>query len=1204
MSNPTLLVPIQVHALVVNTKVRQLPFRRWRMNYHQLEKFASPDPDAFDGEIETSFDKPKNEGVYLHWTLPATLRHGVQNRETGKIEFPLVPNRWLVMRFSGTLDNRAAKAWVIESDCPFTESAGTDNISLYLDPTSTEPLAQILGKSFPLAGWSEKSIDKLFLTAVAPGNPLFTAYQSNVSNIFSFHDHLSEDNITNSTLSYLVVGWFSNPQADPLHHKADAYQQLLKEYKWTIANEVTDQATSSLYHGMAYGINWDEKGELPQNTVQTITNVHVAIGNNTIDAFKAMIKQQLQDKGQDPKIAELLEAFQYDLLHILEQPNGEAILDQKIRQAWFGSKPGGYRWTIVDKDAKQQKTEAEREQEAKQESWVSPLNDEQSKLDVALKILFANQWQLYATWWKYGKFQTYPPFAQPEGVSEQKFKDTLEPSNLNSLTKQVYDQMNHLNTQNFDVPHPIPDDTPEKAFQNGINAFAKSKQLADDRLLKAISSPRYWGGNDPVVFISGTHNTHRIKPNETLTCRLSTQLISAVKVSDETLTAAQLGNKIPSVDTSRFAPAIAGLIEEFYFLDPHNADSMVSFLHNISVNDLKQLLAAHNAENYQGVIPALELQDWQQPWNPLFMEWSMEWYPIDYQAADGTKNWSFDGIDYHYTGPLPPESSLQRREVKGRTFLTPQSNFTFQEQLKKFIKAHPDSSGLKSLEEFIEQIDQWDFLSQALVGLNDQLALRDSTPNRSPDKQVSYTFADGQTQTLAELVGEQYDHVPLLHGDASPHFQAIRQGQFNLTKLIIYDAFGQILEVIGDSGLKSEELFRPILAEGLQPNQTVVKKDAYRFAQLPPRLLQHARLNFRLVDHQNTTQYVDVNQEANPVCGWLLPNHLEQGISIYDLNGVGLGEIRLFETESGTKQVGWQPAPHSIYQSWKDVKKQAPHLGEMLDKLQMKGETAFKHLLQVIDETLWTVDPLGARDDQNLSVLVGLPLALVRTRLLFELDGPPINSTSWEATFNPPPLEFIHYDYDIRSGDQEIRQDGLIGYFLNENYEIFHSIHKLEEQDKYIQPIQQGNYIQLQFNEESHADVMLLVDPRASIHAFTGILPIKILELPARFIDPALNKMEVSFQVGPLLTQIQQNLAESNPKGGETQPQQAIGMPYPAEKNGQWSWWESQYQPNTPEKWQSYALAKTDQKAHLSDHPKSLRDGYLQLVVNLNKENK
>jgi len=822
------------------------------------------------------------------------------------------------------------------------------------------------------------------------------------------------------------------------------------------------------------------------------------------------------------------------------------------------------------------------------------------------------------------RFDTYPDIKgiQPSGVTNRQFKDALDPLNTNydpskpespdniySLTKRVKEYQDIVNTLGAQLPLPVlTEDTAQEAFKKGIEKFTKGKiksgDLEKDRRLKPVATPRFRKACDPVILINGALNTESINSNEVLHCRLDSQVISSVTVNGDTLTAKKLAGKIPGINSSKLPGPIPGLVVECYFIDPDNAESMVSALPSMKASDLKTILQKHSPENYGAYLPDFNLVQWQQPWEPLFIDWEVYWYSINYMASDGkTKNWTFDGNEYHFTGPLPDENFLKSKSVSGRTFLTPQTSFLFQDRLEKFFQDNPDAGMTNYLKELKNYLDNWDFICQSLDGFNDMLAMQDSSANRTPSPDDVCTFSDGSKKKLLDLMGD-HCHSRAYLPPTDDTFQPFRQGQAFVHKLIVYDRFGQVVEVVGDSGLKSSDDFRPILAEGLSPDQCLYEKNKFRFIQLPPRLLQYCRVDLRFVDNRDPNMFIDDNSTANPVCAWLLPNHIDQGISLFDNQGASLGELRLIETGQATRKVvRWQPSPLSIYQSIDDLKAVSPQLAAMIDSLYKKGENAFRQFLEVIDATLWTIDPVGSRENQNLSALIGRPLALVRTQLRFKLDGPPIQDSSWEATFNTEPPEFITRQFDIRLGDPEIRQDGLIGYYYldgNDDYTVFHSTHKLEnlQPDSYIHPIALGNFIRLDFQEKSKADVLMLVDPRASVHAFTGILPVKVLELPDRFISPVLKQIEVSFHMGPFLTHVEED--KNKPGNDGDASTRHIAFPYPAEKNGTWSWWESQYA-NEKEIWKSCKLAKVDQKAHLKNTQNTIREGFLHLSIDVEK---
>jgi hypothetical protein len=58
-------------------------------------------------------------GVHLHWALPDGLCHGESPAPGSEPVFPLIPNRWLVVRLQrpvGSAPAPACRAWVVESD--------------------------------------------------------------------------------------------------------------------------------------------------------------------------------------------------------------------------------------------------------------------------------------------------------------------------------------------------------------------------------------------------------------------------------------------------------------------------------------------------------------------------------------------------------------------------------------------------------------------------------------------------------------------------------------------------------------------------------------------------------------------------------------------------------------------------------------------------------------------------------------------------------------------------------------------------------------------------------------------------------------------------------------------------------------------------------------------------------------------------------
>lgn len=1207
--NNTLLVPIEVKALIVNRQERvSKNYQRFQMNYENLNDYISSEPKPFDNNANDFHSDPKNEGVYLHWLLPEALRHGKEDQDTGQIEFPLVPNRWVVIRYSGDLEQRKATGWVLESDY-IDPNQGT---SPYIDPSSRQCEPTMIGRKLVLddAQWEETGSSPLYLRAIGPGSVTFATFQPNVENVFSMHDDLNGvDDV--DYLSYLVVGWYSDQREDPLHrwNTLEDYQEVLTSLQWETTDSDITPAKTSLYHGLVCGLKWDKFGEI-LNPAKDSTKPKIAIGNTSIDALTALIQEQSTEKQMSAIQPNLLEAFQYNLLSSLDQVDGEELLQDKIHSACFGSQSGGVIWKIVDKQLSDPSEKASfnslKEKKEDEGKWLAELNQAQVKLEEEEKVLQSLQFELYSIWWKYGRAQAIlnATGKMPMGCTQEEFEQILDPTNEESLVTKVYKQKKEVQ----ELQLKIPKGSTEEDIQKSIGEYAKNHNLSSERQLKRFMKPRFWKANDPIVLISGLQHSIQLTSRGMLKCRNVEHMIQgftfAFNDHKYNIDRNTLKDVIPKINLTNLPEYIDGLLKEFFLLDPINsimiAEAIFHSKDDEVVGQLSKFMQLHERSAFQGILPSNDLNQWHQPWEPLFMEWEVNWYPIQH-SADGEDHWKFDGRKYDWTGK---GSHAEPQVLSGRTFLTPHTNFSFRSRLEQFLQDNPNVS-LKGVEKFIEQVDQWDFLSQMLSGFNEQLALRDLQGSLVPDNSEKLF----QNETLATLIGDQCHSVPVpgrykkipFKPLPPSNFQGVREGQFAFSRLVVIDRFGQAIEIVSSS---NHDSYRPIIAKGLKPKKTVLPVEPSRFIQMPPRLLQESRLNFDFVDSNDDNKIIHLHDQMNPICGWILPNHLDQGLSVYDESGNCLGEICLVESDVQEKIVHWQPVPESQYTTLESLYSKYEHLGKFLMSLQEKGSQEYLNLLKVIDESLWTINPLGNYDDLNLSVLIGRPLAIVRAKIQFELFGQPLSDPSWNKTFNPVRPDFLENNFSLRLGNVNLHQDGLIGYFLNNNYGQFYATHSLVKKNvellaesPYIQPVGDGNYIGLTFEKESCAYVTMLVDPRGSVHAYSGILPMKSLIIPDEYIDPALKNMNVTFRIGPILTEIQRGMKD---KIEDTNQQfERIRLPIPAEKNGIWSWIEQDQSG-----WVAMETKRTDQNAKLNDSKPTLRMGWLKVssALEQNKE--
>ena len=134
---------------------------------------------------------------------------------------------------------------------------------------------------------------------------------------------------------------------------------------------------------------------------------------------------------------------------------------------------------------------------------------------------------------------------------------------------------------------------------------------------------------------------------------------------------------------------------------------------------------------------------------------------------------------------------------------------------------------------------------------------------------------------------------------------------------------------------------------------------------------------------------MNAHPATSPICGWLVPNHLEQGIFFYDQLGAPLGSLTVKEDLSG---IEWQAAPgigatidEGVTAVMQDVNAQ---LGDVAKMLAAASVEFFQAFWTALDTAASSVAP-PADSGAGTAVLLGRPVALVQASLLLNCRGSP-----------------------------------------------------------------------------------------------------------------------------------------------------------------------------------------------------------------------
>ena len=189
----------------------------------------------------------------------------------------------------------------------------------------------------------------------------------------------------------------------------------------------------------------------------------------------------------------------------------------------------------------------------------------------------------------------------------------------------------------------------------------------------------------------------------------------------------------------------------------------------------------------------------------------------------------------------------------------------------------------------------------------------------------------------------------------------------------------------------------------------------------------------------------------------------------------------------------------------------------------------------------------------------------------------------------------------VRLGLLTRLHDGLMGYFVDDDYSRFYPVHEVLAKQTRSGGRHEGFHAAahavsgfydafpakpvdhpyldasptLRLRIGQTARLTLLLDPRGGVDATSGVLPTKKIELMREHVSKALDAIALTFRVGPVL---------SDPT--------TIRMPLPKEIRGQWSW----VRRTGVTVWNEAPVVHASQDAMISKTPSELMEGWLRLT--------
>ena len=593
---------------------------------------------------------------------------------------------------------------------------------------------------------------------------------------------------------------------------------------------------------------------------------------------------------------------------------------------------------------------------------------------------------------------------------------------------------------------------------------------------------------------------------------------------------------------------------------------------------------------------------WTQPWIPLWLEWEAE-----VALADRFDGWSLGPVDLDPAADDP--AVLPTRTMTGRAPLhtgtvtllakSIEAWGKAEEALDKHGQGEADPATAALLSGLADAIENLDIATAGLDGMRDRL--------------LGLPTDDGVLRPRADDGG--LDKVAPVDDP-----QLVVAGTVRLTKARIVDAFGRTLDVpVERAQVPARDEVVPPPAD---PPVDPAPAPALR---VHPRITRPSRWMFRLVDTADLTDaapeatidQADATQMVNPVAGFLLPDHIDEALELFDVTGKPLGQLMEGPVGGG---VMWEiapgrsgPADSGPLFDLAGAQQVLGHLAAGMvgaDADARKGlpvgdqqpESALSALLRAVDSTLWSVDTFASVGTEHIAGLVGRPIAVVRATLRLEIDDDldelNLSDTARRAAREAAYRETADRAFPVRIGEITRSDDGTLGFFVDDDYSVLHLVDKVVRDAALASSPWEGHFgtfgqspavpderaithpyvvadDKLVVHPGQVVRLTLLMHPAGKVHLTSGILPRKDLALARDWVRPGLSVIAPSARIGPVLI---------DTKEVRLPKISAFG------KDQLWT------RRDTPSTWKDDPILAATQTALLPDLPHQVEEGYIRIA--------
>ncbi len=1282
-----LLVPIDVQALYVQPGSTEAMVRLPMLvantqDGKPVENAEDGMPDAFDAGTQ------RPPGVHLHWAMPDALLRGVLDQKksgtANRLSLPLLPDRWVVLRIilpRGASDV-VVTGWVIEADRAvaiplgsWTEGGAASNAATPAGAAIDR--SQLTGTIGGAVSWS--AVYDAVLNRFALHDPLGDLAA------------IAPNGADEDCAAYMVAGWWSNAASDPLDaaRSNDSLHELLERLRWRLLYEWGDEQWSLQQQAAqfelrkALGLTTEERWASPRPP--NIPNVQraQATGATPFVPIETNFLEQPVLKASSAFATDASRRFvaqpwhlRSSLLHgaIYGVPvSGEPLVDRRPDSSALSVALGLHDDDLIAAfaSAPQATAEQRRATERLLSAFTSQKINQLASSDGLVQLEEFEHGVAFSSI-PSGSAGTdrYMQRVQTGGAGGLNIGKTRKASaSGQNFVKTASTTRDVAAAQPFNAALLFSETskpTLVKATEAVINDIARSRvgEVLAPTEERVVDRPaaRFTFPNEPMVAVRGASRSLRHggdgrgSEDGKLTCRWPTHIITEISgVIAPDRFVRSLGNgSIPE--------EILGLAREVVIHDPYHdqwiasavsptaagstailrrltAESVLRFGANGTYDGTtvafhptmaktaraRRAQAARLPMNvepgvrqaqtliadellkfslYKGVDPDLVgVTTWAQPWIPMWLEWEINIEGLDPPTLEA---WRLGSVDLEQLGgTIEGETAV----LRGRAHITTGAASTLHDAITDWLKAEDaldkEKAGLvdESTEDALRFLDEavrnLDIVTAALDGVRTQLlGFEVSDGLRRP--------ADGTTTTNPAPVRPPY---------------SITGGVITLTRARLLETFGRLLDI-------------PLTNVAI-PTRSAID-DRPGVLSLTPRLLRPSRWQFRLVDAatpvgtegtEARVDQIDTSLQVNPVAGFAMPDHLDESLELFGVDGSPIGEL-LHESVSGGVMweiaagregpadagplFGLTPAqqPLGLFAAGLVAADAARRKGAPLSPdNDTNDESVLSSLLRAIDTTLWTIDTFAALGSEHVAGLVGRPIAVVRAQLRLELRPPvdiDLSVPERAAEWADAEREAARYAFPVRIGELTRSDDGVLGFFVDDDYSRFRLVDKViagAATDSGRSRGQLGLYGDVSGIPQKvpfpagyiagtdDADTLMLhlgqtvtltifMHPAGKATLSSGILPRKSLGLARDWVGPGLHAIAPSLRTGPVLVE-----TDLDTKKQVRLPKVSV---FGKDQNFFWR--------DTPATWRTDAILAATQTALLPENPAEFREGWIRVA--------